>query len=431
MSAKLRWIIEANRENHKMGIFAVCSAHPLVLEAAFAEAKAGRSPLLIEATSNQVDQFGGYTGMTPEVFRDFVLGLAEQHQFPIEDLILGGDHLGPNRWQGEPAEQAMAKAEDLVRAYVAAGYQKIHLDCSMSCADDESPLSDTVVANRAARLLAAAEDEAARVGAEGTISYVIGTEVPTPGGAKEDLTVLVPTTPEAARATLNAHKQAFAARGLEDRWPQIAALVVQPAVEFDHLQVVDYISENTKDLQQVLADERNCAFEAHSTDYQTEENLRKLVEDGWAILKVGPGLTFALREGLFALSAIEGECIEDPTERADIGGAFDAIMIEDPRYWEAYYEGDDAQKRMARRYSYSDRIRYYLADPRAVQSVEKLLENLRNPIPEPLISQFMPSQYSRVREGLLEPTGKELLLDHVRQVLRTYASACGNLVPVQ
>ncbi|HHV8896188.1 TPA: class II D-tagatose-bisphosphate aldolase non-catalytic subunit, partial [Shigella flexneri] len=141
---------------HKAGktnaIYAVCSAHPLVLEAAIRYASANQTPLLIEATSNQVDQFGGYTGMTPADFRGFVCQLADSLNFPQDALILGGDHLGPNRWQNLPAAQAMANADDLIKSYVAAGFKKIHLDCSMSCQDDPIPLTDDIVAERAARL---------------------------------------------------------------------------------------------------------------------------------------------------------------------------------------------------------------------------------------------------------------------------------------
>lgn len=135
---------------HKAGktnaIYAVCSAHPLVLEAAIRYASANQTPLLIEATSNQVDQFGGYTGMTPADFRGFVCQLADSLNFPQDALILGGDHLGPNRWQNLPAAQAMANADDLIKSYVAAGFKKIHLDCSMSCQDDPIPLTDDIVA---------------------------------------------------------------------------------------------------------------------------------------------------------------------------------------------------------------------------------------------------------------------------------------------
>jgi Predicted tagatose 6-phosphate kinase len=124
-------MVEQHKRGNSNGIYAVCSAHPLVLEAAIRYAHSHHTPLLIEATSNQVDQFGGYTGMTPADFHGFVCQLAESLGFPTSQLIFGGDHLGPNRWQNLPALQAMANADDLIKSYVAAGFKKIHLDCSM------------------------------------------------------------------------------------------------------------------------------------------------------------------------------------------------------------------------------------------------------------------------------------------------------------
>ena len=109
-------MVEQHKRGNANGIYAVCSAHPLVLEAAIRYASANQTPLLIEATSNQVDQFGGYTGMTPADFRGFVCQLADSLNFPQDALILGGDHLGPNRWQNLPARQAMANAEEKVKA---------------------------------------------------------------------------------------------------------------------------------------------------------------------------------------------------------------------------------------------------------------------------------------------------------------------------
>ncbi|WP_323975495.1 class II D-tagatose-bisphosphate aldolase non-catalytic subunit, partial [Aeromonas hydrophila] len=143
-------LVAQHKQGEQVGIYAVCSAHPLVLEAALRLAAQGDQLLLVEATSNQVDQFGGYTGMTPADFRDLLHRLAAECRFPVQRLVLGGDHLGPNRWQSEPAEQAMAHAEDLIASYVAAGFKKIHLDCSMSCQGDPMPLTDELVAARAA-----------------------------------------------------------------------------------------------------------------------------------------------------------------------------------------------------------------------------------------------------------------------------------------
>lgn len=233
-------MVEQHKRGNSNGIYAVCSAHPLVLEAAIRYAHSQQTPLLIEATSNQVDQFGGYTGMTPADFYGFVRKLADSLGFPASQLILGGDHLGPNRWQHLPAQQAMANADDLIKSYVAAGFKKIHLDCSMSCEDDPVPLTDAIVAERAARLAKVAEQTCREQSGESDLVYVIGTEVPVPGGAHETLTELEVTTPDAARATLEAHRHAFEKEGLGDIWPRIIGLVVQPGVEFDHAHVCDY-----------------------------------------------------------------------------------------------------------------------------------------------------------------------------------------------
>jgi D-tagatose-1,6-bisphosphate aldolase subunit GatZ/KbaZ len=379
--------------------------------------------VLIEATSNQLDQTGGYTGMRPEDFRDLVLRIADQEGLPRGRVLLGGDHLGPNRWRDLPAEEAMRHADELVRSYVAAGFTKIHLDCSYPCASDRKPLTDDQVAHRAARLMRVAEDAAERAGRPGSLRYVIGTEVPVPGGADETIDHLVPTSPEAAQTTLARHRAAFTDNGLGHVWPRVMALVVQPGVEFDHLRVIDYVRDRTKDLQRVLDDEPGMVFEAHSTDYQTIGNLTALVEDHWAVLKVGPGLTFALREALFAMTAVEDELV--PAEqRSDLRQVVERRMLDEPEQWSRYYTGDAAEQRLARQYSYSDRIRYYWPDPEIDAAQRTLLANLSaRDIPLPLLSQHLPDQYTRIRAGDLGTDPTDLVLDRVKDVLRGYRSA--------
>nr|WP_245839626.1 class II D-tagatose-bisphosphate aldolase, non-catalytic subunit [Mycobacterium aquaticum] len=291
--------IRGHKSGESVGVYSVCSAHPTVVAAALTQATADHSYVLIEATSNQVDQFGGYTGLRPAEFRDLVLGIADEYGFPRDRVVLGGDHLGPNRWQHENACTAMEKADVLIAAYVEAGYSKIHIDCSMSCADDPTVLSDEVVAARTARLMRVAEDAAHRAGRDGPV-YVIGTEVPVPGGAHETLSRLTPTPAERALRTIAAHRSAFAEAALEHVWPRVVALVVQPGVEFDHLNVIDYQRDATTELRHVLDGEDHLVFEAHSTDYQRPAQLRELVEDHWAILKVGPA---HLRDARGALRA--------------------------------------------------------------------------------------------------------------------------------
>ncbi|MGH3317707.1 MAG: D-tagatose-bisphosphate aldolase, class II, non-catalytic subunit [Nocardioidaceae bacterium] len=423
MSEQLLDLARRRRADPAIGIASVCSAHPLVVEAAVEQALDDGGPLLVEATSNQVDQFGGYTGMRPVDFRDLVTGIAEQAGLPRECVLLGGDHLGPNRWRALGADEAMRRAENLVAEYVEAGFCKLHLDTSMVCAGDPTPLTDAHVAERAARLARVAEDQA-RHGGQAPV-YVIGTEVPVPGGAQEDIEGLEPTSPEAAARTIEAHRQAFDAAGVGEAWQRVIGLVVQPGVEFDHHHVVDYDRRQTKALTAVLDDHPGMVFEAHSTDYQSAESLAALVEDRWAILKVGPWLTFALREALFALAAIEDELVA-ADRRSRLVHVVEATMLTKPEWWQDYYPGGAEEQRLARRYSYSDRIRYYWSDPIVAAAQERLLANLGDEdIPLPLISAHLPQQYESVRRGELPVEPRALAIHRVRGVLAAYSRACG------
>jgi len=416
--------IAAHKAGQVLGVPSLCTAHPLVLQAGVAQALETGTGLLVEATSNQVDQFGGYTGMMPADFRDLVYTIADRQGFPRQSVVLGGDHLGPNTWRHLGPDAAMERAADLVRAYVAAGFTKIHLDCSMSCAGDPSPLTDDIVAERAARLAAVAEDTAVRERGVSDLLYVVGTEVPVPGGAHETIDALAPTSASAARATIACHRKVFGDAGLGTAWERVIGLVVQPGVEFDHAAVVDYDRDRTEELRGVLDDYPHLVFEAHSTDYQSVERLTELVGDHWAVLKVGPGLTFALREALFALAAIEDELVE-ADDRSNLLAVLEQRMLAEPRWWQGYYEGDAQAQRLARRYSYSDRVRYYWPDRQVQQAQSRLLANLAAvDIPLPLLSQYLPDQYPRVRRGELASEPTALVVDRVRDVLRTYTQAC-------
>jgi D-tagatose-1,6-bisphosphate aldolase subunit GatZ/KbaZ len=130
-----------------------------------------------------------------------------------------------------------------------------------------------------------------------------------------------------------------------------------------------------------------------------------------------------MREALFALDLIEAELIPRPS-RANLVEVIERRMLDEPRYWRGYYEGDPVTQRTSRRYSYSDRLRYYWADERVDAARRTLLANLdRTGIPLPLISQFLPGQYERIRSGELPPVAQSLVIDRVRDALRPYAQA--------
>ena len=415
-------LVRRHKAGEAAGIYSVCSAHPLVIEAAMEVAVAAGEPVLIEATSNQVNQDGGYTGMTPASFRDFVHGIADKVGLVRERVLLGGDHLGPNAWQDQPADDAMEKAELLIEQYVLAGFRKIHLDCSMSCAGDPVPLPDAIVARRAARLCAVAETAWKQAGGEAPV-YIVGTEVPVPGGAHEDLAELAVTTPQSAAATSAVHRAAFAEAGLHAAWPRVVGLVVQPGVEFDHHKVIDYRPEKARELSRFIEGESTLVYEAHSTDYQIRDSLAALVRDHFAILKVGPGLTFALRETLWALADIEEEMLDGRP-----GSNFKNVVLEtmraEPGYWLKYY-GDPVRVRFDQQYSLSDRIRYYWPHPAIQQAQTALIDYLEhNAPPLTLLSQYLPAQYEAVREGRLRNRPADLLKEGVAKVLRQYMDAC-------
>lgn len=417
MSTDALLALAGSRRAHSVqGITSVCSAHELVIEAALLQAAEEGGSALIEATCNQVNQEGGYTGMTPAGFRDFVHGIADRVGVPRRQVILGGDHLGPNPWRHLPANEALARAEAMVAAYAGAGFEKLHLDCSMGCAGEPASPGDAVAATRAARLAACAEAAAAA-----RPVYVIGTEVPTPGGATEALDHLEPTRPAAVLATYAIHAEAFQGAAGE-AWKRVVAIVVQPGVEFGHEDVAVYAPGRARALAATLDRMPGLVFEAHSTDYQPETALRQLVQDGFCILKVGPGLTFALREALYGLDAIAA--VLRPGI-ASVPETMERLMTAQPTHWQGHYPGTPEDQRRLRHDSYSDRIRYYWPLPEARAAVDGLLAGLQGVrLPDALIGQHLPRLHGRVMAGAVRPEARGLLIEAVRDVLRDYSRAC-------
>jgi len=421
---KIVEIIRANRDGCAKGVYSICCAQPLVIHAAICQAIKDDSIILIEATANQVNQFGGYTGMLPTDFLEFIGKIADSKGYPRDRIISGGDHLGPVCWVDELAEDAMEKAQELIKSYVSAGFKKIHLDTSMSCADDPQNLSDKTVAERAASLCYIAEKTVINIFGKSDLVFVIGTEVPPPGGATEEIKELSLTPTTRVKQTLALHKSAFYQFGLEDAWQRVIALVVQPGVEFDHTSLIDYQSEKAQALKECISTIPNIVYEAHSSDYQNDDAYVALIKDHFGILKVGPQLTLAMREAIFALSYIEEELI--PVEqRSHIRDVCEQEMLEDPKNWQRFYPVPASKGTLYRRYSYSDRIRYYWCQPRIQAAIDCLFKNLgTSGIPLPLLSQFLPEQYRAIRNNTLTATPQDLVKAKIKQVTESYARAC-------
>jgi D-tagatose-1,6-bisphosphate aldolase subunit GatZ/KbaZ len=422
MAHPLQQLLNTRKHGSHAGIYSVCSAHPWVIRAAAEQASADGSYLLVEATSNQVNQYGGYTGMRPAAFRTFVLGIVHAAELDESKLILGGDHLGPNPWRSRPAAEALREAAALVAEYVQAGFTKIHLDASMACAGDPAHLSDAVVAERTIVLCKATE---AAIGSGEAPVYVVGTEVPAPGGATHALDALQVTSQSAVAETLTVYRKAFDVASLNDAWSRVIALVVQPGVEFDHNSVVHYNHAKAAPLVHWLRQQpESIVFEAHSTDYQLPGAYPELVQDGFAILKVGPALTFAMREALFALADIEKQLIAKERQ-SNLAAVVEQTMLQEPADWEGHYHGTAQQQALLRQYSYSDRVRYYWQRPAIAAAVQQIVANFpAGSIPESVLSRYLPRQYERLRAGEIDGDAASLIVDRVKDVVRVYADAC-------
>lgn len=391
----LAQIIAQNRAGRGSGVPSWCTAQPETLAAILHSYRDDSAPILIEATCNQVNQFGGYTGMRPADFVGFVGDIAVAQGVDPERIILGGDHLGPNPWRHLSADVAMGHARQMVAEYVAAGFTKIHLDASMACKGEA--LTEEDMAARAADLCAVAEASATR-----PLYYIIGTEVPVPGGETEHQHGLAITSGSAAQRTLALHREAFAARGLEDAFRRILGLVVQPGVDFGNAQVIGYDPVLAAGLVAAAPLLSGPLFEAHSTDYQSQASLRGLVQDHFAILKVGPELTFAFRQAVMALERLEADLGLPPS---GVTRALLAAMRARPADWRAYVlPGPDEERLML--YGLSDRVRYYWPDPGVQAALASLFKALRTADPPPgLVAQ--------VTGGLVEPIDPKTLPETV------------------
>jgi len=407
-------------------MFAVCSAHSMVLRCALQMARERDRPLLIEATANQVNPFNGYSGMTPADFTAFISRWAGTIGIPENRIMIGADHLGPHVWKREPAAAAMEKAAILARQCVRAGFHKIHIDTVQGCADDpDALLCLEQTALRAAQLCRSAETAAREQPRRPAPFYVIGNEVPPPGGGLEADGDVTLTDAGQLKQTLDVYEQAFGAAGVSSAWPRVMAIVVQPGVEFGDERIVAYRTGRASALSAGHARLPGVmTFEIHATDYQSPQALRKMVRDHFALLKVGPCLTFAMREALYALAGLEAALEARPDAPSHLPLVMERLMSAHPQHWQSHYKGSAETQQRLRHHSLRDRIRYYWSHPDARQAVERLMRNLNRPVSAALLEQLLPEGYRRA-PGHGERFDPEAFVQaRIRQALQPYVDAC-------
>lgn len=427
MREVLKQIFNENRNTDKGGIFCVCSAHPDVVVASLRYAKKNNTLLSIETTAHQVNHDGGYTGVTPKEYIDWVKKEAKVIGLAESDYILGGDHLGPTSWKNLSADQAMQHSKKVVEEYVKAGYYKIHLDTSILCADDSVDTPESVLIERTITLAKIAEETAKKnFGSSEHLFYIVGTEVPLPGGSQKTENTISCTSKEQAQNTLELTKKAFLANGLESAWNRVYGLVLQPGVEFGDDFVFVYKKGLAKQLIPLLDRYPNMIYEAHSTDYQTGLALKSLVQDHFAILKVGPWLTNAWKEALFSLDIIEQE-LPQFTKKSYVKKSLEKSMKDNNTYWKVYYMGTAQEINYKIDFSLSDRSRYYWEVEEVKGAIFQLLNNLdtiKGGIPYAMLSQYIPwaLDYQEIHNVVL--TAQEILYLAVERILQKYDNAC-------
>lgn len=427
----LKQLVNKQKQGKAVGIYSCCSANEYVIEAVIECAKRDNSCALIEATANQVDQNGGYTGMKPADFKKFVMDIADRIGFDQKRIFLGGDHLGPLTFAAKNEEEAMEDAKELVRCYVAAGFTKIHIDTSMKVASDDANvrLSDEIIAKRAAALAKVCDEtykELLKSNPDAIAPvYIVGSEVPIPGGAQDPNAGMQVTHVEDMKATVKAFEDAFAQQGLQDAWNDVIAVVVQPGVEEKDAGCVEYDRAKAKELMNAMEAYPNLIYEGHSTDYQTKYKLKELIEDGVGILKVGPGLTYAMREALFSLAYMEDVILHGKDdEKSNFINVLEEAMLANPKNWNKHYHGDDNELWFKRKFSFSDRSRYYMPDAKVSAAKDKLIANLRKyGVNLAALSQFMPIQYTKVRCGEIENDPEALIKDRIKNTIDEYLFA--------
>jgi D-tagatose-1,6-bisphosphate aldolase subunit GatZ/KbaZ len=263
---------------------------------------------------------------------------------------------------------------------------------------------------RVARLASVAEKSG-----DGNLRYVIGTEVPSPGGARQYEETVRVSKVEDVQRSIEISREVFFNAGLASALGRVIAVVVQPGVEFGDDFILPYHPDAAKELSQYI-ESRSMIYEAHSTDYQLPDALKNLVRDHFAVLKVGPRLTFAFREAVFALAMMEKE-LYPAGDRSELIETVEETMLENPVHWRNYYHGSEKEQAFKRKFSLSDRIRYYWVQPKIQVAFERLMKNLGEyTLPYSLLSQY-------VGETNLNAT--QVIEWKLIKVLDDYLAACG------
>jgi tagatose-1,6-bisphosphate aldolase non-catalytic subunit AgaZ/GatZ len=91
-------------------------------------------------------------------------------------------------------------------------------------------------------------------------------------------------------------------------------------------------------------------------------------------------------------------------------------MVKHPEHWRQHYRGDEANQAFKRKYSLSDRARYYWVQPEVQHAFGQLMKNLgEESLPYSLLSQYL---------GKTDMNTAQVIEWKISQMLDNYLMAC-------
>ena len=350
-------------------IFAACPNSRAVIRASICAAKRNKGPIKFAATLNQVDQDGGYTGMTQKQFVETIRKEAERVNF-TGPVIIAIDHGGPWLRDNQRTEKwSLQKTMNWVKKSftdaIDAGYDLIDVDptIDMELAEGEM-ISIGVVVDRTVELIKHCEIHR-REWALPPVSYEVGTEEV--HGGLADLKVF--------REFFELMKQGLATVGLADVWP---CFVVGKVGTDLHTTMFD--PDTARTLTGIAA-EYGSLIKGHYTD--NVENPEGYPATGMGAANIGPEFTEREYDALEELDTLEQKMAGEGKieEKSGMIASLWKAVIDSGR-WTKWVSGNESPDDFA---SISDErqqwlvktgCRYIWEVPAVMAAREKLYQNL-------------------------------------------------------
>jgi D-tagatose-1,6-bisphosphate aldolase subunit GatZ/KbaZ len=401
------------------GIPSFCTSNTIVLKSLLNFCKNKNLPILVETTSNQVNQYGGYSRNKPKDFIKKMTNLVNKINFNKKNIFYGGDHLGPLPWKKNKSGKALKNSIKLIDSYLKAKYSKIHIDTSIKCSDDKS-LSNNEVFLRAKFILR----NLRKKNLLKKVFLVFGTEVPLSGG--NDNKKIKATN---LKQIHEEYENFFKLLKSENFPTKNFGIVIEPGMKFMHRNITKPNLKNFE-IKKLFSKKNKFVFEAHSSDYQSLSTLKKLVKNNFKILKVGPELTFYLFKSLLFMEKIEKKFFN---KRSDFKKIILTQMFNNKKYWKEYFKPTNKmQLKKNITTSLFDRTRYYLEEKNIIHSLAVLEKNINKINQKEIIQLLTQRKKTNILQKSKDRKYKNFDLInfyYLNEIFIKYYKACGFNIP--